>query len=132
MSDHKRNPRALHFTPAGGGAAPAQIRDALGRVLSLGDEVLAMTPACLMRIASVRPILHPGAPPNLVEVVLVTRMQMAVPRDQGVENLYLLRHQAEIGDGMIPTGPEAESPDGEPPIGDESGPAEKPALISLD
>ena len=132
-SEARRNPIAGKF---GGptGAAP-QVRDAVGRVLEVGDEVLVVMPSCLMRVASMKPILHPGAPPNLMELVLVTRLAMAAPRDTGVENLYRLRHQAEIGDGAIPQvpdGPEAESPDGEPPLGDESGPAEKPAIVLLD
>jgi hypothetical protein len=127
MSEHKRNPTALQFKPAGGGAAPSRVRDASGKILELGDEILVVMPSCLMRVASIKPILHPGAPPNLMELVLVTRLQMAVPRDQGVENLYMLRHQADIGDGAI----ETSSPDGEPPVGDESGPAEKATSIEL-
>lgn len=128
MSDHKHNPTALQFHPAGGGAAPSRVRDAVGKVLEIGDEVVVVMPSCLMRVASAKPILHPGAPPNLMELVLVTRLAMAVPRDTGVENLYRLRSQKEVGDGAI----ETESPDAGPlPIGDASGPAEKATQIEL-
>lgn len=132
MSDHKRNDTALRFRPAPGQAPPARVRDAAGKVLELGDEVLVVMPSCLMRVASIKPILAPGAPPNLMELVLVTRLAMGVPRDQGIENLYQLRHQAEIGDGAIEGQEEASSPDGEPGLGDDSGAAEGPARITLD
>ena len=126
--DARNNPTALQFAPRDGQAPPGRVRDAVGRVLEVGDEVLVVMPTCLMRVASVKPILHPGAPPNLMELVLVTRMAMAAPRDQGIESLYFLRHQAEVGDGAIPT----ESPDAEPPLGDASGPAEPPTQIVVE
>lgn len=128
MTEHKHNPTALQFRPAGGGAAPARVRDASGKVLEIGDEVLVVMPTSLMRVASIKPVLHPGAPPNLMKLVLVTRMALAAPRDSAVENLYFLRHQAEIGDGAI----ETEAPQVDPPPGDDSGPAEKPTRITLE
>ena len=90
------------------GAPPARVRDAVGRVLELGDEVVVVTPKQIMRVAEIRPMLEPGAPKDALMVTLVTRMIIVVPRDQGVEDLYFLRHQAEIGDQAIKTTPEGE------------------------
>ena len=84
--------------------------------------------ASLMRVAEIRPILHPGAPPHTVALVLVTRMQLAAPQGSNIEGLYFLRHQAEIGDRLFPA-TETEAPDVEPPDGDESGPATPSTLI---
>lgn len=102
MSDHKRNATAQQFTRPGGQAPPAQLRDALGRVIEIGDEVLAVMPSCMLRVASVKPVLHPGAPPNLMELVMVMKLSVMVPRDTAMPNVYFLRHQAEIGDQAIP------------------------------
>src|SRR6266851_1237164 len=84
------------------GTAPARVRDASNRVLEVGDEILVLTPKQIMRVASITPIMHPGAPPNMMLLTLVTKLAIAVPRDTGVEDLYFLRHQAEIGDKAIP------------------------------
>ena len=81
---------------------PARVRDAIGKVLEVGDEILALTSKVVMRIASISPMMDPKAPPGAMLVTMVSRVVMVVPRDQGVEDLYFLRHQAEIGDGAIP------------------------------
>lgn len=100
-----------------GGPQTPRLRDALGRILELGDEVLLAMPTVIMRVAAVRPILHPGAPPNTVAVTLVCKVEVAGTHDTGIENCYRLRHQAEIGDGAI-TGPEPPPP---PPDASPSG-----------
>jgi hypothetical protein len=89
------NPNILH------GTAPARVRDAVGRVLEVGDEVLLVVPSQTLRVASISPILHPGAPPNAMLLVLVAKASLGVPRDTSVQGLYFLRHQAEIGDQAI-------------------------------
>jgi hypothetical protein len=121
------NPQAQHFA-----SAKAQVRDAVGRVLEVGDEVLVLTPKTLLRVAEIKPILDPGAPPNAMLVTLVTRMAIACPRDQGIEDLYFLRHQAEIGDGAIQGGGTQADDVDPPPAGDETGPAEKATLVTLE
>lgn len=82
--------------------APAQVRDAVGRVLEIGDEVLVTVPKFPMRVAACTPILEgPGVPPGLMQLTLVCRLAIAIPRDTRGEDLYFLRHQAEIGDGAL-------------------------------
>jgi hypothetical protein len=83
-------------------SAPARVRDAVGRVLELGDEVVVILDKALMRVAEIRPMLEANAPPGAMMITLVSRVVVVAPRDQGIENLYRLRHQAEIGDGAIP------------------------------
>ena len=99
MSDHKRNPTALKFTPGNGHAAPPQIRDASGHVLDLGDKVLIVIPKMLTRVAHIRPLLHPGAPPNLMALTLVCQIQISVPRDTPLADVYRTRTAAQVGDG---------------------------------
>lgn len=84
------------------GHAPARVRDGSGKVLEVGDEVLVLSHKTLMRVAEIKPLLDPGAPPNAMIVVMVCQLQIAVPRDTGIEEVYVLRHQAEIGDKAIP------------------------------
>lgn len=82
--------------------APPRVRDAANRILEIGDECIVITPKTLMRVASITPVIErPGVPPGMMQVVLVTRLAILVPRDSGVEDLYFTRHQAEIGDGAI-------------------------------
>jgi len=126
------NPKAQHFA-----SAPAQVRDAVGHVLQLGDEVLVIIPKMLLRVAEIKPLLDPGAPPNTMLVTLVTRMAVACPRDRGIEDLYFLRHQAEIGDRAINLDQEAEAQDPPPPPPDgpvdpHGGPAEKATTVTLE
>ncbi len=85
------------------GQRPARVRDASGKVLEVGDEVLCITPKQLLRVAEIKPLMDPGAPAGVMVLVLVCKLQIAVPRDQAIEDVYVLRHQAEIGDGAIPT-----------------------------
>jgi len=104
-------------------AAPAHVRDAVGKILEVGDEVVIIAPKCLLRVAEIKPLLDPGAPPHTMMLVLVTRLAIAVPRNQGIEDLYVLRHQAEIPG--TPAIPEDEAP----PNGDERGPADPPTEL---
>src|ERR1700682_483693 len=87
------------------GQAPARVRDAVGKVLEVGDEVLIVNPAQPMRVAEITPLMDPGAPAGMMVLVLVCKLQIAAPRDQAIDHLYVLRHQAEIGDGAIPEAP---------------------------
>jgi hypothetical protein len=105
------NPNAVQ------GTAPARVRDAIGRVLEVGDEVLIVNTSQLMRVATISPILAPGAPPSAMLLVLVAKAQLGVPRDTALENVYFLRHQAEIGDNAIqepPAGTGADEAEGAP------------------
>ena len=89
--DSHLNPTARQMA-----SAAARVRDHLGRVLEIGDEVLIVSPQQMYRVASITPVLDPGAPPNTMQMLLVTQVQVGVPRDAGVQNLYFLRHQADI------------------------------------
>ncbi len=93
----KLNPRSQRNAAT----AMPQVRDAVGKILEIGDEVLIVNPSCLFRVGEITPVMDPGAPPNTMLVTLVTRLALVAQRDHGVEHLYVLRHQAEIGDGAI-------------------------------
>jgi hypothetical protein len=101
--------------------APARVRDAVGRVLEIGDEAVILTNKIIVRVAELAPLMDPGAPAGVMVLTLVTRIRMAVPRDQGIEDLYLLRHQADIGDNAIPQPPPAQSPAEDQSGQDQSG-----------
>lgn len=92
-------------------SAPARLRDAVGRVLELGDECLVLTPKIIVRVAGITPLMDPGAPAGVMVLTLVTRIQMAGPRDGAIEDLYFLRHQAEIGDKAIAGAEEEQQPE---------------------
>jgi hypothetical protein len=82
--------------------APPRVRDAVGRILELGDEVLVITPKFPMRVAEITPTIEqPGVPPGMMRLTLVAKLTTFVPRDTGVEDMYFTRHQKEIGDGAI-------------------------------
>lgn len=93
-----------------GDPPPPRVRDAVNKVLEIGDEVVVITPKWLMRVAEIKPLLDPGAPPNAMSVVLVTRVMLVAPRDGRIEDLYVTRHQAEIGDHAISLTPESQGP----------------------
>lgn len=90
--------RLMAVTGLAGGPQAARLRDASGRVLEIGDEILVLSPKTIMRVAAITPVLHPGAPKGTVQLTLVTRLAIAAPSDSGIEDLYFLRHAAEIGD----------------------------------
>jgi hypothetical protein len=90
-------------------SAPARVRDAVGRILEVGDECVVLANKIIVRVAEIRPLLEPGAPAGVMVLTLVTRINMAAPRDSGIEDLYFLRHQADIGDHAIQQPAEAEA-----------------------
>lgn len=99
-------------------SAPARIRDAVGRVLEVGDECLVLTSKMIVRVAEIKPLMDPGAPAGVMVMTLVTRIQVAGPRDGALEDCYLLRHQADIGDHAIPEADQPQEPQ------EQQGPAE--------
>src|ERR1019366_4169370 len=104
----KRGLRAVTGLP--GDPPPPRVRDAKGKVLEIGDEVLVVSPITEYRVAGIRPILAPGAPPSAMEVILVTKLHLVAARDSAIESLYQLRHAAEMNDGLFPGQGEPTSP----------------------
>jgi len=121
----------------GGGAPPVNfhpvtVRDQLGRVLELGDEVLTVQPNTHLRVAQIARIPpKPGMPPDVVEMVLVARVLVAVPNGASIDSLYFLRHASEIKDGFLKNiGAE---PDAPPPPAEPSGdPTTKAQVLAAD
>lgn len=100
MSEHKRNPLAAQF--GGPKPPPAILKDALGKPLSEGDELMLVVNKTFMRVAALhRTLLAPGTPPNTMTLVLQTEVRLVVPCGAQIAECYLMRHQAEIGDGII-------------------------------
>jgi hypothetical protein len=92
---------------------PARVRDAVGRVLEIGDEILVLTDKAVMRVASISPMMDPQAPAGAMMVTMVCRIVLVAPRDQQVDNVYFLRHQSEIGDKAIPEAEEGQQGEGQ-------------------
>jgi len=120
MSDHKANPLA-HGTAV---RMVPNARDAYGRVLAPGDEVIVpklMAPR--FRVQEIAPELAPGAPPNLVRITLGAMIVLHVPADQAVGEFIRVQTAAEQGIG--PTAP-AQAPEEpattEPPMEGEPPP----------
>jgi hypothetical protein len=81
--------------------APARMRDAVGKVLEVGDECVLLTNKMIVRVGEIKPLMDPGAPAGMMVMTLVTRINVVGPRDGGLEDCYFLRHQADIGDNAI-------------------------------
>ncbi len=90
-------------------AGPPQVRDHLGRVVGVGDMLLVSRPGGLVRVAQVTPLLHPGAPPNMMAVRLVGVIDLVVPRDSALEDVYRVAEAKEL------QGPASVGGDGQPP-----------------
>ncbi len=105
MGFQERLKRAINGTPVRAARPvnfnPPTVRDTIHRVLEVGDEVLSIQPNHHLRVASVQHVTSPGAPPNLVEIIFVSRVQVAVPQNASMEGLYFLRHASEIADGFL-------------------------------
>jgi hypothetical protein len=82
-------------TPATPPAA-LTVRDAFGRALAVGDEVIlrnALAPSAVL--LEMTPILHPQAPPNLIAVTFQITLQLQVSGLRPVGEFVLARTLAE-------------------------------------
>lgn len=117
-------------------AGPPIVRDQLGRELQVGDEVLVTQPAALCRVTQITPVMHPGAPPNLMQIRLVAVLDINVPRGVALETVFRTREAKDLltqpGLGKsekteAPQAPPADPPPTDPPDdpGDEDPPVRK-------
>ena len=122
MSDHKANP----FAKGTSVRNVPRARDAYGRVLELGDEVIVpklMAPR--FRVQEIVPELAPGAPPNLVRITLGALIVLHAPADQPVGEFLRVRTAAEQGiapPDQQPEEPVTSEPMAEPPLEGEPPP----------
>ena len=84
-------PTNIPIIGAGPESRPPQVRDGLGRLLTVGDflhlQTVNVQPYRILKIAPMPPA--PGQPPGLMEVVLQSTVRFAAVRDQG--NIEFLR-----------------------------------------
>lgn len=75
------NPNRPTLGPSYGG--PIRILDALGRELREGDLLTVNhSPVVAFEVASIKPMLDPGAPPNLVEVIVRVHLRFGAANNQ--------------------------------------------------
>lgn len=92
----------------GGPTPPAQIRDAIGRVLQTGDLIhLQVTAVQPYRVTSITPCIDPSVPPGMLEISLVSSVRFRAGRDlTNVEFLRIMsREEADQMAGRIPVDP---------------------------
>jgi hypothetical protein len=112
MGDHKFNPHARGNVL---GQLPLRVRDAYGRILTIGDEVILSKPVMThFRIQDVAPILDPGMPPNHVRVMLGALLVLAVPADGAIGEVIRVRTADEQGITPAAQAGEAGTSEGSP------------------
>lgn len=90
---------------------PASTRDARGRLLQEGDEVLLHIPGPIyFRVARVAPSLDPKAPPNAIHLTLTARADFVAIRDQANLEFIRVRSAEEITNAETTTSPAAGGP----------------------
>lgn len=88
MGAHRHNPFARDTTVV----RPSRVKDCLGRELLPGDFIIIPKPMVnTFRILEIAPELSPGAPPNLMRVVISQTNIVHVPADQDVTDFVLLK-----------------------------------------
>lgn len=75
---------------------PLVVRDSQGRELGLGDEVVVLQPGSLARIAKMEAFVAPGAPPNLMQILLVSSTNLVVPRGAQLDGILRTAKYAEL------------------------------------
>jgi hypothetical protein len=122
MSDHKGNPRAFGTQVK----ALPRTRDAYGRVLEPGDEIIVpkLSPVRFL-VRDVAPEMRMGFPPNLVRIALVATVEFHAPADTAVVDLIRIRTAAEQGLGRANTTADAPR-NGGPEPGSEPEPESGP------
>lgn len=94
MGEHKTNPFGRGTTVI----RPARVKDGFGRALKVGDQVtLTSSGVILFNVQEIAPNLDPGAPPNLMRVVLTAGFPMLVASDQPVREVLRVATAEELG-----------------------------------
>lgn len=112
MGDHKTNP----FARGTAVIRPARVKDGFGRELKVGDQVALTTSGLvLFDVQEIAPNLDPGAPPNLMRVVLTAGFPMLVASDQPVREVLRVATAEELG-RVAAAAPEGSENGGDPLI----------------
>lgn len=113
--DARHNPQAKDYTGTSG------TLDARGRILQEGDEViLAIAGPIYFRVASIVPVLDPGAPPGLLHVHLGCITTFTAKRDAVNREFIRVRTAEEAGPSVFKLLDAQPAPAG--PIGIVDGP----------
>jgi len=111
MGEHKANP----FARGTAVIRPARVKDGFGRELKVGDQVtLTSSGVVLFNVQEIAPNLDPGAPPNLMRVVLTAGFPMLVASDQPVREVLRVATAEELGRAV--TQPDGSENGGDPLI----------------
>lgn len=87
MGNHRHNPFARGNLV---GQLPIRVMDAIGRDLAEGDMVIMPSiHSPMMRVADIRANLHPGAPPNTIQVTLALQIHLNVPSSTAINQIVL-------------------------------------------
>lgn len=88
------------------------VRDSLGRVLEVGDEVVVIANAANYRVARIERVEDPGAPPNLMRIKLINVTEVIITCDGALDSIMRVRTASEMG---VPQQPAQAQEAQEPP-----------------
>lgn len=93
MGDVARlNPQSREYT------GPAVVKEARGRVLQEGDEIILSLPSPIyFRVAKITPVLDPTAPPGLLHVHVGSMLSFVAKRGQISREFIRVRSAEEAG-----------------------------------
>lgn len=97
----------------GPGSAPAQVRDALGRVLAEGDLIiLKTTQEQVYKVTKIQPLSmpSPNGPVPLMDIQLASAARFSAQRDQPNAEFVRVMSAGEVAAQMAPPGTPAEEP----------------------
>lgn len=115
--DARANLRGLPGGPgligAGGGrisTQPAEIHDALGRALQVGDIIdLSIGKTPFFTVQAIERVIESGVPDGLMDIVVVCRMKFRAPRAQPQQEFVRVMTAEETG--LVPQAVKAEPVD---------------------
>lgn len=90
--DARQNPGSAEYT------GPPETRDARGRVLQEGDEIILAVPGPIyFRVAQITPVLDPAAPPGLLQVHVGAMLTFGAKRGAINREFVRVRSAEEAG-----------------------------------
>jgi hypothetical protein len=93
MAQHKFNPLARGTNVV----LPEQLRDAFGRVLSVGDQcTLHLPKPPLFRVAQIVPVFDPKLPPNLMDITVQCVLRFRAARDESMQEFVRVLTAEEV------------------------------------
>ena len=89
-------------------AAPgrsSRVRDAMGRILSVGDQVAMIHPGMILfTVGEITPSLDPRAPAGMIRLTLAAPMQLVGKADQPIQGIVRVVSIAEMSAAGHPVG----------------------------